>query len=100
MKRVAVLFLSVVLCLLPLGAKTVKGTVSCEGKGLAGVMVSDGYRFAKTDGAGAFKLSTHKDARFVFVITPSGYVAPFESGAPQFYLPLKGTKRFAVSPLP
>ena len=97
MKRVAVLFLAIVLSGLPLGAKTVKGTVSCEGKGLAGVMVSDGYRFAKTDGTGAFKLSTHKDARFVFVITPSGYVAPFESGAPQFYLPLKGTKRFDFS---
>ena len=97
MKRFAVLFLALTLFLGPLSAKTVRGKVSSEGKALAGVMVSDGYRFAKTDGAGAFKLSTHKDARFVFVITPSGYVAPFESGAPQFYLPLKGTKRFDFS---
>ena len=84
MKRFAVLFLALTLFLGPLSAKTVRGKVSSEGKALAGVIVSDGYRFAKTDAAGAFKLSTHKDARFVFVITPSGYVAPFESGAPQF----------------
>ncbi len=97
MRRFAVLFLALTLFLGPLSAKTVRGKVSSEGKALAGVIVSDGYRFAKTDAAGAFKLSTHKDARFVFVITPSGYVAPYGSGSPQFYLPLKGTRRFDFS---
>lgn len=94
MKRILLSFLSLIIVFNLLEAKTVKGSVSCDGKSLSGVIVSDGYRFTKTDAKGAFKISTHKDARFVYVITPSGYVADFSSGAPAFYLPIKGTKAF------
>ena len=93
MKRI---LLAALACMLVLQAeaKTIKGTVKGPDSPLAGVIVSDGYRFTKTAKNGSFKINTAKDARFIFVITPSGYVAPFESGAPQFYLPIKGTKRF------
>ncbi|MBR6346974.1 MAG: calcineurin-like phosphoesterase C-terminal domain-containing protein [Bacteroidales bacterium] len=94
MKRILVSFLSLIVIVNILQAKTVKGRVSSEGKSLSGIIVSDGYRFTRTDAKGAFKLSTHKDARFVFVVTPSGYVADFSSGAPAFYLPIKGTRSF------
>lgn len=75
-------------------AKKVKGSVRSAKAPLSGVTVSDGYRFTQTRSDGSFTLNTHKDARYVFVITPSGYVADFSSGAPQFYRPIKGTKRF------
>ena len=91
------LFLIFIICLFGLGslqAKKVKGSVHLAGAPAAGVLVSDGYGFATTTKDGSFSLNTHKDARFVFVITPSGYVADFSSGAPQFYLPIKGTKKF------
>lgn len=97
MKKFILSALAALILLLPLEAKKVKGSVSCEGKGLSGVIVSDGYRFTKTLADGSFTLDTHRDARNVFVITPAGYVADFSSGAPEFYLPLKGTKNFSFS---
>ncbi len=94
MKKLLFVLLCLCLTLLPLNAKKVKGSVRGAGQPLSGVIVSDGYRFTQTGADGSFTLNTHKDARFVFVITPSGYVADFSSGAPQFYLPVKGTKNF------
>ena len=73
MKRILLAALACTLLILQAEAKVVRGTVKGPDAPLSGVIVS---------------------ARFVFVVTPSGYVAPFESGAPQFYLPIKGTKRF------
>ncbi len=78
-------------------ARTVKGSVKGPDGPLAGVIVSDGYGFVKTARDGSFRINTNKEARFVFVVTPSGFAAPFESGAPQFYLPIKGTRRFNFS---
>lgn len=95
-KNLVLLLVSLVLCL-PVAARKVSGTVEGEGTRLPGVIVTDGYRFTRTDAKGAFTLDTHKDARFVYVVTPSGYTADYSTGAPQFYLPLKGTKRFAFS---
>jgi hypothetical protein len=88
-----------VLCtvLMPLQAKRVKGIVNAEGNPIGDVIVSDGYRFTKTAADGTFSFNTHRKARFVFVVTPSGYVADFSSGAPQFYVPLKGKRSFSFS---
>ena len=94
MKKILLAAIAACLIGLPAQARKVRGSVSAEGKPLAGVTVSDGYRFTSTGADGSFSLNTHKDARFVFVITPSGFVADFSSGAPQFYLPVKGTKSF------
>lgn len=91
------LFVLVCLSLLatPLEAKKIRGSVKAQdGSALPQVIVSDGYRFTTTGADGSFTLNTHKDARFVFVVTPSGYTADFSSGAPHFYLPVKGTKQF------
>ena len=95
-------FLTIILLCISISAQArkVKGSVSAQDKPLAGVIVSDGYRFTQTAADGSFVLNTHRDARFVFVVTPSGYVAPFSSGSPQFYLPIKGTRAFDFSLLP
>ena len=101
MKKRLVFFVIILLCIsLSAQARKVKGSVSSQGAPLAGVIVTDGYRFCQTAQDGTFSLSTHKDARFVFVVTPSGYVADFSSGAPQFYLPLKGNGKFDFNLLP
>ena len=94
MKKILFAAIACLALMLQAEAKTIKGTVKGPKAPLSGVIVSDGYSFVKTSRNGSFKINTAKDARFVFVITPSGYVAPFESGAPQFYLPIKGTRRF------
>ena len=56
------------------------------GKGLEGVVVSDGQISVKTrrDGSFYFK-SMLFNVRFVFVSTPSGYLPPVEKGLPRFY---------------
>ena len=97
MKRILVAVLACMLFVSQAAAKTVRGTVKGPDGPLAGVIVSDGYGFVKTARDGSFRINTNKQARFVFVVTPSGFAAPFESGAPQFYLPIKGTRRFNFS---
>lgn len=77
-----------------LDAKVVKGSVKSGDTALPGVIVSDGYRFTRTGADGKFSINTHRDARFVFVVTPGGYVADYSTGAPHFYLPVKGTRSF------
>lgn len=94
MRKILLILLTTCLMAVSAQAKKVNGSVTCEGKPLEGVLVSDGYGFTRTNAKGSFQLNTHKDARFVFVITPSGYVAPFSSGVPEFFLPIKGTRKF------
>lgn len=64
---------------------TVSGTVTCNGKPLKGVAVSDGFDVVCTDSKGAFSISTKKEHGYVFVSIPSGYKAPSEGILPQFF---------------
>ena len=66
-------------------ARKVSGKVHCDGKALSGVVVTDGFSFTKTKGDGTFKINAAGKARFVYIITPSGYVADYRSGTPEFY---------------
>ena len=62
-------------------AGTVTGTVtSTDGKPLKGVYVSDGLKIVKTDSKGKYKIKSDKKDGTVFVITPTGYVAPSKDG--------------------
>lgn len=57
-------------------AKNIKGSVrDSEGKGVAGVVVSDGLNTVQTDAKGRFRMETDDDSRFVFISTPSGYIS-------------------------
>ena len=51
---------------------TVAGIVTCQGKPLEGVTVSDGALFTQTDSNGVYQLRSLKYYGSVFVITPSG----------------------------
>ena len=63
----------------------VYGTVSCNGEGLAGVLVSDGIQIVETDENGMYYLNSTKETRFVYVILPSGYEVNTDGVLPQFY---------------
>ncbi|MBO4527335.1 MAG: PQQ-binding-like beta-propeller repeat protein, partial [Victivallales bacterium] len=54
-------------------AAELKGTVSCGGKGMGGIVVTDGLNCVKTDANGAFTLAGHEKAHFVTVSIPAGY---------------------------
>ncbi len=55
---------------------TVSGTVTCNGTGVAGVVVTDGLHFATTDESGKYYMNTIVgSADFIRVSVPSGYEA-------------------------
>ena len=78
MKR---LFILIALALCPmllnyeLQARTVKGVVTCSDKKLSNVIVTDGYNFTKSRKNGEFKIELADSAKFVYIVTPSGYAA-------------------------
>ena len=65
---------------------TITGRVLCDGKGVAGVTVTDGNVFTKTNEAGEYSLSSNLDySHFVQITVPSGYEVPCEGAVPQFF---------------
>lgn len=84
MKRLLILLI-LGLWSLECAAYPVKGSVRCENKPLSGVIVTDGYGFATTDDKGDYTLEVNPQAYFVYVVTPTGYLAPLKSGFPVFY---------------
>ena len=86
MKRIFVSCLMVACAITGAKAEVVKGSVKdTDGKGVAGVVVSDGLNTTVTDAKGKFKIDTDQDSRFVFISTPSGYVSATMSGETLFY---------------
>ncbi|MCE2777659.1 MAG: hypothetical protein LW824_08535, partial [Algoriphagus sp.] len=51
----------------------IKGKVSDAGKGISGVVVSDGRVVVQTNSAGEYELISGSDREFVFVSQPSGF---------------------------
>ena len=66
-------------------ARTVNGSVVCGKEKLSGVIVTDGTNFTQTARNGKFTFDIEDDAAFVYIVTPSGYVADWSSGVPAFY---------------
>ncbi len=61
--------------------------------GLAGVSVTDGYSVVKTDAQGAYTLTPHKDAVFIYITRPSGYEVQGD-----WYKPLASRADFSLHP--
>ncbi len=53
-----------------------KGKVMAGGKGLSGVVVSDGYSVLQTGSNGSYEITLTPQSEHVFVSTPSGYAFP------------------------
>ena len=63
----------------------VEGQVKCQGKGLPDVVVTNGFDCVLTDSEGRYILPYHRDARFVYVTTPAGYLPQREKSLPYYY---------------
>ena len=79
----------------PESGSTVYGIVTCGGKGLKDVVVSDGYAFALTDAEGVYQLESDKRLGYVFVSLPSGYEATCIGSQPKIYYTLKADAKVA-----
>ena len=66
----------------------VYGIVLCDGKGVPGVLISDGAEFAKTNSDGIYQLKSEKKWKYVFMVIPSGYEVPSQGILPSFHMPL------------
>ena len=69
----------------PSSGATIYGVVSCNGSGLKGVRVSDGYSIVETDADGVYNISSKKENGYVFITIPSGYEVKLSTFVPQFY---------------
>lgn len=61
------------------------GTITCNGKGIADVVVSDGTDCVKTNQYGQYQLKGKRNVRFVYLSTPVGYRTIDNQTLPQFY---------------
>ncbi|MBQ0116031.1 MAG: calcineurin-like phosphoesterase C-terminal domain-containing protein [Bacteroidales bacterium] len=67
----------------------VTGCISCDGNGVAGVSVTDGYEWAVTDANGCYSMKSDKKNGYVFYVLPSGYESVSTNvHQPQFWAPL------------
>ena len=64
---------------------TVKGQVHSNGKGLAGVAVTDGFNVTLTSKNGTYELLSNNTAEFVYISIPRGYAIPNQNGIANFY---------------
>ena len=73
MKRI--LASAYLLCSLALtgAAADISGRITAANAPVEGVLVSDGFTFAKTDAEGRYTIAANADATTVFVVVPSGY---------------------------
>lgn len=70
-----------------------KGTVKDEqGRGLAGVAVTDGTHVVRTDSRGRYTLQSTNEAHFVYLSLPAGFEVPAEEGLPRFYKKIRPQK--------
>lgn len=70
-------------------AHNVSGTITCDGQGVAGVAVSDGYEIVLTDSHGYYAMTSNKVNGYVFYTLPGGYEPMLADGFnPQFWASL------------
>lgn len=75
---------------------TVYGTVTCGDEPVEGVLVSDGFEFARTNAEGQYQMASSKENGYVFVVLPSGYEAAELKGViPQYFVTLMGDAKSA-----
>ena len=70
---------------LPAAGSTVYGQITCEGKPVKDVVVSDGYLVVKTNDNGVYQMASKKANNYVFVSIPSGYEVASTGILPNFH---------------
>lgn len=88
MRRIMLLGVALLWCSVAwaVGIETLRGSVKCDGKGVADVIVTDGENFVQTDRDGRFELPSSTDNTLVYITIPSGYGVASKSSVPQFWL--------------
>lgn len=69
---------------------TIKGMVFCNGEGIPGVTVSDGFEVTVTNEDGIYYLASLKKHGYVFISVPGNYEVTRSNNLPQFYKILAG----------
>lgn len=103
LKKVLLLFMVAVALCHTLAAGEIKGRVTTTGRGVEGVVVTDGVNFATTDNKGRYSLKQGYDTRFVYVSTPSGYTSPTRDGVVRFFIEINNQSPkcdFVLEPKP
>ena len=104
MKRLMVVAATLMFFFTASAQMKISGTLrSTDGKGIAGVTVSDGFTCVTTDAKGRYKMTTSSDAVHVFYSIPSAYKVNVKDGHPDFYQRLEaGVKKydFTLTPNP
>jgi hypothetical protein len=72
-----------------LKGRKIKGRVASGGKGIHGVVVSDGYNVVVTGSNGKFEFEPSSLATAIFISTPSGYAFKHQDGIARHYRLLK-----------
>lgn len=68
--------------------------VDASGKGIGGVVVTDGHQCTATTDDGLYFLKIDASSvKFIYVSTPSGYTPPVSDGCPVFYKLLSNQKK-------
>lgn len=71
-------------------AQNISGRITCKGKGLKGVAVSDGYNIVVTDSTGRYEMNSGKQLGLVYYSIPGGYQPEMKDGfRPQFWASLR-----------
>ncbi len=94
MKRFLLISAALLMLCSSADARKVSGTVKSGEEKLAGVIVTDGTNFTRTKKNGKFSFEIDDNAPFVYIVTPTGYVADFSSGVPAFYQDAAGKDKF------
>ena len=94
MRKILTAFLAFAVAISTAEARVVSGRVVCGNKKLSGVVVSDGKNFTVTSRNGKFSFDIEDDAPFVYIMTPSGYVADWSTGVPAFFQNAAGKDEF------
>ncbi len=92
LKRIILLSCTLLLLVGSVSAKAIRGSVKVDGKGIEGVLVTDGYSFSSTDAAGAFEINTSRKARHITVVSPAQYEVAVKDDVPSNWLEIKGKK--------
>lgn len=80
MKKIVMMLLALGAASFAADARKVSGSVISGEEKLAGVIVTDGENFTQTKKNGKFSFEINDDAEFVYIVTPSGYVADWSTG--------------------
>ncbi len=62
-----------------------EGKVTCNGKGISGVVVTNGISVTQTDVKGNYSLNGCAESEYIYISSPAGYTVPVKESVPQFF---------------